>query len=107
MTSRLGSWTAIAAAVMVALVVAAIVAAAPALAQLPTPLLDNGAAGDGTGAAPLPGISIPIFVTLLFIGVGIGLAAVTIIRRWERRQDPDLRSRPRAPRDVRHPEPRR
>jgi hypothetical protein len=75
----------------------------PASAQLPTPVLDTGAAGDGSGAAPMPGLSYPIVIALVILGGGIGLLSVTVIRRWDRNHYPDSQMKS----DPRDPHPRR
>jgi hypothetical protein len=61
----------------------------PAAAQLPTPVLENGAAGDGTTKPVTRGISLPIIAVLILIGAGLGLVAVTVLRRWDRQRYPD------------------
>ena len=98
MTRTLRIWIAIAALLTTLMATAGLVSA-PASAQLPTPVLDNGATGDGTGTVPLPGVSYPIVVALIILGGGIGLLSVTIIRRWDRDHYPDshMKSDPRDP----------
>lgn len=70
----------------------------PAAAQLPTPVLDNGAMGDGSGAASFPRLSYPILIGIALLGAGIGLMSVTVIRRWDRNHYPDNEMEPK-PRD--------
>ncbi|HSP99515.1 MAG TPA: hypothetical protein VL049_20015 [Candidatus Dormibacteraeota bacterium] len=98
MPRTLRVWIAVA-ALLTALAAPVGLATAPAAAQLPTPVLESGAAGDGTGAAPLPGISYPIVIALVLLGGGIGVFTVTIIRRWDRDHYPDsqMKSDPRDP----------
>lgn len=105
MTRRHEPWFAIVA--LLILLAAPLPIAPPAAAQMPTPALENGAAGDGTGAAPMPAGSLPIFAVLLLVGVGVGLCAVVIIRRLERQNDPDVRARQHREREAREPDLRR
>lgn len=103
MTRRCQLWM-VTVALCTALTMPALLPAAPARAQLPSPALENGAAGDGTGAAPLPGASLPILAVLLLVGAGIGLCAVVVLRRVERQNDPDVRARQHREREAQRPD---
>ena len=56
-----------------------------ALAQPPTALMDGGPR-EGTPVPTMPVLSYGIVLVLLAIGGGIGLAAVVIIRQWDRQR---------------------
>ena len=56
-----------------------------ALAQPPTALM-NGGPREGTPVPTMPVLSFGIVLVLLAIGGGIGLAAVVIIRQWDRQR---------------------
>ena len=56
-----------------------------ALAQPPTALM-NGGPREGTPVPTMPVLSYGIVLVLLAIGGGIGLAAVVIIRQWDRQR---------------------
>jgi hypothetical protein len=56
-----------------------------ALAQPPRVLIDGGPR-EGTPVPTMPVLSYGIVLVLLAIGGGIGLAAVVIIRQWDRQR---------------------